>query len=186
MVISRVLRPTPMSANTRQGFINYIVNRHLGLTSTVWWAPKSDPHPETIAYREWASDREPELRAALETMSDDALLTAYDECNARPGWLDFSLHRNELQEQREETERQRQYHRSVSKKGGHAHQSRGQAEIVAACRDMYRHNPKITSTRAHQRLSNKGHVMPDGRRVVFTPKISLRSFQARYWPLRRT
>ena len=173
-----------MSAETRRLYIDYIVYKHLGMNNPVWWGEER-ASPVAIAYRAWALGVTPSMQAALEKMTSDALQTAYDECNDHPGWLDFSLHLNELLEQQEETERQRQYHLDVSKRGGHAHQSRWQPEIVAACQDMYRRDPKITSKQAHQRLSTNGHVMPDSKIVVFSPQLSLKSFRARYWPRRR-
>lgn len=154
------------------------------MNNPVWWGEERTS-PVAIAYRAWALGVTPSMRATLEKMTSDALQTAYDECNDHPGWLYFSSWLNELQDQQEEFERQRQYHLSLSKRGGHAHRSRGQPEIVAACQDMYRRDPKMSAKQAYKELID-GYVMPDGRGIVFQPLIAPETFRTKYFPQRRT
>jgi hypothetical protein len=174
---------TPMSPCTRRRLIiDYIVYQRLGMNCPVWWGEERTS-PVAIAYRTWALRVTPSMRASLETMTSDALEAAYAECNDHAGWVECSLWLNELQEQQEEIERQRQYHLSFSKKGGHAHESRMQMDVIAAIQEMYRQNTKIKMTKAHHTLSTDGYPMPNGR-VTFNPHLTLKSFE-RYWPLRK-
>jgi hypothetical protein len=173
-----------MSAETRRLYIDYIVYQHLGMNYRALCGGERTS-PAAIGYRTWALGVTPNMRAALETMTSDALQTAYDECNDHAGWEDFSLWMNELLDQQEENERQRQYHLSFSQKGGHAHRSRRQSEIIAACQDMFARNPKISAKPAYDKLSTNGHVMPNGSVVVFSPPIKFETFRTKYWPQRR-
>jgi hypothetical protein len=173
-----------MSAETRRRYIDFIVYKHLGMNCPVWWGEER-ASPVAIAYRAWALGVTPSMRAVLETMTSDALQTASDECNDYSGRLDCSLWLNELQDHQEEMERQRQYHLSLSKRGGHAHRARWQPEIVAECQDMYCRNPKLSAKEAYKKLID-GYVMPDGRGIVFQPLIAPETFRMKYFPQRRT
>jgi hypothetical protein len=178
------------SAGTRRRYIEYIVNRHTGVTNPNWWGPLDDlDYPkQAVAYREWALKRAPTLRAELEAMSDDALLAEYDRCNENPECLAFSLENFQQQEQQDEVERTRQrmqqYHRDVARKGGLAHRSTKQPEIIAACRDMRISDPKITAKQAYKKLSTAGHRLSNGGLIRFDKQkpISFPTFRTHYWP----
>jgi hypothetical protein len=51
---------------------------------------------------------------------------------------------------------------------------------------MYARNPKVAAQKAHEKLSSKGHKMPDGRVIRFERQIAFATFRTRYWPKRRT
>jgi hypothetical protein len=87
----------------------------------------------------------------------------------------------EAEEQRQEAERLRAYHRSLGQKGKKTaieHHSPEQREIEEACRNMRADG--ITARIALNRLNGKGHKMPDGRIVRFTRRKTQKSFE-RYW-----
>jgi hypothetical protein len=180
-----------MSADTRRQIIDHIVEAHTQLTNPNWWGPLDDPaivdREIVIAYREWATAVAPTLRAELESLPDGVLIAETERCNQHPGWLDFFSAANEELERQEELERCRQYHRSFAQKGGRAHRSTGQSpEILEACRDMSARNPKVSAKKAHEKLSGKGHRMPDGRVIRFKRQIAPETFRTKYWPKRRT
>jgi hypothetical protein len=172
-----------MSAGTRRRYIEYIVNRHTGVTNPNWWGP---PYPEQKdKYQEWALARESSLRAELEAMSDDALLAEFDRCNnpREQECINFMLEEFQQQERQDEFERMKQYQRGIAQKGGCAHRSiRQPPQIMEACKDMYAKDPKMTAKEAHKKLSSKtGHEMPDGRVIQFEREIAFESFRTRYW-----
>jgi hypothetical protein len=124
--------------------------------------------------------------ARLCFLPDSVLIAEKERCNQRPEWLAvFSLLYEGLERQ-EELERFRQYHRSIAQKGGRAHRSTGQPEIVEACKDMYARNSKVAAKKAYEKLSGKGHKMPDGRVIGFNKEIAFETFRTRYWPKRCT
>ena len=180
-----------ISADERRQIIDSVVEAHTGIANPNWWGPLDDPaivYKEiAIVYREWATARAPSLRAELEALPDSVLIAEKESCNQRPECLAvFSLLYEEL-ERHEELERSRQYHRSIAQKGGRAHRSTRQPlEIVEACKDMYARNPKVAARKAHEKLSGKGHKMPDGRVIRFNRQIAFETFRTRYWPKRCT
>jgi hypothetical protein len=179
-----------MSADTRRQIIDHIVEAHTQSTNPNWWAPLDDPaivYKEiAIAYREWATARAPTLRAELEVLPDSGLIAEQERCHQRPEWYAVSLVLSEELERQEELERFRQYHRSIAQKGGRAHRSTRQPEIVEACKDMYARNSKIAAKKAYEKLSDKGHEMPDGRVIRFNRPITFETFRTKYWPKRCT
>jgi hypothetical protein len=180
-----------MSADTRRQIIDHIIEAHTQLANPNWWGPLDDPgivYKEiAIAYREWATARAPTLRAELEALSDSVLTAEKERCNQCPEWSAvFSMLYEELERQ-EELDRSRQYHRSIAQKGGRAHRSTRQPPgILEACKDMYARNPKVAALKAHEKLSGKGHKMPDGRVIQFKRRIAFATFRTKYWPKRRT
>jgi hypothetical protein len=89
------------SVGTRRRYIEYIVNRHTGVTNPAWWGP---PYPEQMdEYQEWALARASSLRAELEAMSDDALLMEYERCDKEQEWFDFMSARHEKEQRQRET-----------------------------------------------------------------------------------
>ena len=125
-------------------------------------------------------------RAELEALPDSVLIAEKEGCNQRRecdavfSWLYEEL------ERQEELERSRQYHRNIAQKGGRARRSTKQPpEIVEACKDMYARNPKVAAKKAYEKLSGKGHQMPDGRVIRFNRQITFQTFRTRYWPKRR-
>jgi hypothetical protein len=179
-----------MSADTRRQIIDHIVEAHTQLTNPNWWGPLDDPaivYKEIpIVYREWATARAPTLRAELEALPDSVLIAEKERCNQHPEWWAVSLVLSEELERQEELERSRQYHRSIAQKGGRARRSTKQPEIVEASKDMYARNPKVAAQKAYEKLSGKGHKMPDGRVVRFNRQIAFETFRTRYWPKRRS
>jgi hypothetical protein len=173
-----------MSVGTRRRLIDYIVKTDLGMRGSVWWT-EQDCNLETAAYRDWATARAPDLRAALEAVPDDTLWVEYNRCHGNPEWSDFFAEKLERQEHQQEIERQRRYHRSLSQKGGLTRRSTRQPpEISEACRDMHARNPKITAKEAYRKLNGTGHEMLDGRVIRFERPIKYESFRTRYWPKR--
>src|SRR6516164_9678360 len=150
-----------LAADTRRRYIEYIVDRHTGVTNPNWWGP---PYPEQKdKYQEWALARVSSLRAELEAKPDDALLAELDRCNKprERECINFMLEEFQQQEQQAEFDRVREYHRSVAQKGGRVHRSAGQpSEIIEACKDLYARDPKTTAKEAYQELSDTGHEMP--------------------------
>jgi hypothetical protein len=139
-----------------------------------------------IASREWATARAPALRAELEALPESALIAEKERCKLRPEWSAFlSVQFKELERQ-EELERCRQYHRSITQKGGRAPRSTSQPQIVEACKEMYARNSMVAAQKAYEKLSNKGHKMPDGRVIRFKRQIVFKTFRTKYWPKRRT
>jgi hypothetical protein len=145
-------------------------------------------------WQEWITLRAPELRAELEALTDDALRSAYDHFaipllnrnplnpdDPTPEWLGlfrYCLRR----EQREKAQRKGPSHRSVSRKGGHAHRSRRQIAVLPAILNMLEREPKLTASRAHKRLSGRrGYRMRDGRVIRLDPPITISSFRRWYW-----
>jgi hypothetical protein len=178
-----------MSADTRRQIIDHIVEAHTQSTNPNWWGPLDDSaivYKEiAIVYREWATARAPTLRAELEAVPDSELIAEKELCDQRPEWRAvFSLLDEELERQ-EELERLRRYHRSIAQKGGRAHRSTGQPDIVEACKDMAR-NSKVAAKKAYEKFSGKGHKMPDGRVIQFNPQIKFETFRTKYWPKRCT
>ena len=170
------------SADTRRQIIDHIVEAHTQLTNPNWWGPLDDPatvHKEiVIAYREWATALAPTLRAKLEALPDSALI-------AHPGWRDFFSVAYEELERQEELERSRQYHRSLSQKGGRAHRPSNQG-IIEAIKDMYAHDPEIKAKSAYRKLIGTGHEMPDGTVIrLDKSKLAFQTFRTRYWPKRK-
>lgn len=176
-----------MSADERRQIVDHIVEAHTQLSNPNWWGPLDDAtilgKEMTIAYREWATARAPALRAELEALPDSFLIAEIERCNW-PEWLDRDLGLYEELERQEELERFRQYHRSIAQKGGRAHRSTRQLEIVEACKDMYARYPKIAAQEAYVKLSGEGHRMPDGRGIRFKRQIAFETFRTKYWPKR--
>ena len=180
-----------MLADERRQIIDHIVEAHTGLTNPNWWGPLDDPaivyEEIAIGYRAWATARAPTLRAELEALPDSVLIAEKKRCNQRPEWLAVSIVLSEELERQEELERFRQYHRSIAQKGGRAHLSTRQPpEIIEACKHMYARAPKIAARKAYEKLSGKGHKMPDGRVIRFEGEIAFETFRTKYWPKRRT
>jgi hypothetical protein len=179
------------SAGTRRRYIEYIVNRHTGVNNPNWWGPLDldnvDYPEQAVAYRKWALARAPSLRTELEAMSDEALLAEYDRCNETPECLTFSLENLQQQEQQDEVERTRQYHRNMTRAGGFAHRSAKQPpEITEACKCMYASNRKIAAKQGYDKLMSKdGYRMPDGRVIRFKGELAFETFRTRYWPKRK-
>jgi hypothetical protein len=181
-----------MSPDTRRQIIDHIVEAHTQLTNPNWWGPLDDPaivHKEiVIAYREWAAARAATLCAELEAVPDSVLMAEQERCNQplQPEWIAFFSSAYEELDRQEELERFRQYHRSIAQKGGRAHRSTRQPPgILEACKDMYARNPKVAALKAHEKLSGKGHKMPDGRVIQFKRRIAFETFRTKYWPKRR-
>ena len=179
-----------MSADTRRQIIDHIVEAHTQSTNPNWWGPLDDSaivYKEiAIAYRAWATVLAPTLLAELEALPDSVLITVKEYCNQNPAWFDFFSVQYEEMERQEELERLRQYHRSIAQKGGRAHPSTRQPEIVEACRDMFARDPNVTAKKAYKELSEKGHKMPDGRVIRFKRQIAFETFRTKYWPKRCT
>jgi hypothetical protein len=179
---------TIRSADDRRKIIDHIVESHTGLRIPALWGPIDDPaivYPElAIAYRNWAIARAPILRGELEAMPDNILLSEKKRCNQQPEWRDFLQAQYEEIDRKQEVERLRQYHRSVAQKGGRAHRSTKQQDIIDACKDMYARDPKITAKPAYRKLGGTGHKMPDGRVVRFERQIAFETFRTGYWPQR--
>jgi len=88
-----------LAADTRRRYIEYIVDRHTGVTNPNWWGP---PYPEQKdKYQEWALARVSSLRAELEAKPDDALLAELDRCNKprERECINFMLEEFQQQEQ---------------------------------------------------------------------------------------
>ena len=177
-----------MSADKRRQIIDHIVETHTQLSNPNWWGPLDDPaivdKKIVIAYREWATAVAPILRAELEAQPDSVLIVEKERCN-HPGCFDFfSVQYDELERQ-EELERSRQYHRSLSQKGGRAHRPSNQG-IIEAIKDMYAHDPEISAKLAYGKLIGTGHKMPDGKVIrLHKSKLAFQTFRTRYWPKRK-
>jgi hypothetical protein len=177
-----------MSADERRQIIDSVVDAHTGIANPNWWGPPWDTtiYEIAIPYQDWATARAPTLRAELAALPGSALEAEIERCKERPEWSAVFRVLYEALEKTEELERYRQYHRSIAQKGGRAHRSTRQPpEIVEACRDMYARNPKVSAEKAYEKLSGKGHKMPDGRVIRFNRQITFQTFRTRYWPKRR-
>jgi hypothetical protein len=178
-----------MSAGERRQIIDHIVEAHTGIANPNWWGPPWDTTIYEIAmpYQDWATARAATLRAELEAVPHSVLIAETEGCNQRPEWSAVFRLLYEALEKAEELQHFRQYHRSIAQKGGRARRSTRQPPgILEACKDMYARNPKVAAQKAYEKLSGKGHKMPDGRVVRFNRQIAFETFRTGYWPKRRT
>jgi hypothetical protein len=176
-----------MSADTRRQIIEYIVEADTGLTNPNWWGPPWDTtiYQIAIPYQDWATARAWTLRAELEAQPDSALEAEIERCKQRPEWSAVFGGLYEALEKTEELQRSRQYHRSLSQKGGQAHRS-SKPEIIVAIKDMYAHDPEISAKLAYGNLIGTGHEMPDGTVIrLDKSKLAFQTFRTRYWPKRK-
>jgi hypothetical protein len=175
-----------MSAERRQ-IIESLVEAHTGIANPNWWGPPFDTtiYEIAIPYQDWATARAPTLRAELEAQPDSALEAEIERCNQRPEWSAVFGMLYEALEKAEELKRFRQYHETLSQKGGRAHRP-FKPEIIEAIKDMYAHDPEISAKLAYGKLIGTGHKMPDGKVIrLDKSKLAFQTFRTRYWPKRK-